>query len=289
MGIDKQIAVRFAPKHWSQFDRFSSFYFLTAQLSSHERQSIEGVANHFHKASRLLSVAEAIAPKISEDESQLKENGHTSNKRSLEFTAVLESALTALYSSIDCTRKTLYIIYPKAQGLPGSTRKLFQNARTEKLDDVIPEPIRGAIKEASWFVPLRVIRDSLTHTSTGACHRDRDTGKIRYFSDAVKPVSGKNYMDDFVGYIETLRDEINKFLGAVFFELNKFLDDSEVWQMCGIFYGRIYHRFVRASEAVDFNSGKCGAYEWFEKPENPTCPFSDSCGAYKNKRLHQFR
>lgn len=283
MSIDNQIVVRFAPEWWGQIDRFSSFYFLTAKPANIDRQAIEGVANHFHKANRLLRVAETIAPRIDEDENELQDKGFTSGMRSLEFTAVVESAVTALYSSVDCARKTLNIVYPKAQGLPESTRKLFQNSVKDKIDDSIPQPIRSALKGANWFLPLRVLRDALTHTNTGSCHRDRETGEIRYFSDAVKPISGKGYVDDFMHYLMSVRDEINRFLGVVFLELNKSLDDSEVWQMCGTFFGRIYHRFVRASEAVDFNSGRCGAYEWFEKEENPTCPFVKSCGAYQNK------
>lgn len=73
----------------------------------------------------LLAVAQAIAPNLEEDEKELKAQGFTSARRAAEFTAVVESALTALYSSVDCTRKILNILYPKAQGLPESTRKLF--------------------------------------------------------------------------------------------------------------------------------------------------------------------
>lgn len=286
MSIDKQILVRFAPEQWGQIDRFISFYFLTAKPTDLERQAIEGVMNHFHKANRLLSVAQDIAPLIEEDETELREKSFTSGRRSLEFTAVVESAITALYSSVDCTRKTLRIVYPKAQGLPDSTRKLFQNATNGKIDQSIPASIRDALTGADWFVPLRVLRDALTHTNTGSCHRDHETGKIRYFSSAVKPISGKGYVDDFLEYIFEVRDRINNFLGLIFSELNKTLDDSEVWHMCGTFFGRIYHRFVRPTEAVDFNSGRCGAYEWFEKDENPTCPFVESCGAYQNRRSH---
>jgi len=283
MSIDNQIVIRFSPEHWGKVDRFISFYLLSNSLIPRHRQAIEGVANHFHKARRLLDVAEAIAPKIAEDRAELEKNGHTGGRRSLEFTAVMESAVTALYSSVDCARKTLNIVYPKAQGLPESTRKLFQNAENDKIDNLIPVSIRSALKNAKWFMPLRVLRDALTHTNTGSCHLDEDSGEIRYFSDAVKAISGKGHIDNFMHYVLSVRDEINRFLGIVFAELNKCLDDSEVWQMCGFFYGRVYHRFVRPNEAVDFNSGRCGAHEWFDLEENPTCPFVASCGAYQNK------
>ena len=86
-----------------------------------------------------------------------------------------------------------------------------------------------------------------------------------------------------MAFVTSLRDHVSDFLGRVFRELNQNLEDSEAWQMCGIFYGRIYHRLVRPSKAVDFHSGRCGAYEWFELEENPTCPFVDSCDAYKRR------
>jgi hypothetical protein len=78
-----------------------------------------------------------------------------------------------------------------------------------------------------------------------------------------------------------LSNAVNVFLGEIFRFLNSELVDDEVWQLCGIFSGRIYSRFVSPKDANDFNSGKCDAYKWFEKEDNPTCPFVDSCEAYK--------
>ena len=57
--------------------------------------------------------------------------------------------------------------------------------------------------------------------------------------------------------------------------------DKELWQMCGIFNGFVYSRFVRPSEALDFNSGRCNA--WFDNSSIAQCPFADKCGAYKRK------
>ena len=285
MGIESQVVVRFAPQTWGQIDRFQHFFLVSRSLKDHEREALNGVSNHFQKALTLLAVAQSIAPRLEEDDAELREKGYTRALRASEFTAVVESALTAIYSSVDCARKTLNLLYPKAQGLPESTRKTFQNAAAGKIDEKVPQPIRDAFAQAAWFHPLRNIRDALTHTNTGFCSRDRETGRIRYFSAAVRPVSGTTYIEDFVGYVLNIRDRVNEFLGVVFLELNKGLEDTETWQMCGIFSGRVYHRFVRPSEAIDFNSGRCGAFEWFELEGNPTCPFVEVCGAYKRRRI----
>jgi hypothetical protein len=41
--------------------------------------------------------------------------------------------------------------------------------------------------------------------------------------------------------------------------------------------------YLRPLGEITFHSGACGAWVWFELPENPTCPFKDDCGAYLNK------
>jgi hypothetical protein len=285
VGIKTEIIVRFAPNDWGEVERFQQFFKRAANLSNADREALSGVANHFHKAVHLLNVARTIAPNLQEEQKELEERGFTSGRRAAEFTSVVESALTALYSSVDCTRRILKTLYPKAQGLPESTRKLFQNAADGKIDLTIPEGIRYALSNAEWFRPLRIVRDALTHTNTGCCSLDRGTGAVRYFHDAFKPICDRTYIDDLMEFVANLRDCLNRFLGCVFRELNRSLEDIETQQMCGIFYGRIYHRFVRPSEAIDFHSGRCGAYEWFELEEHPTCPFVDSCGAYKRRKL----
>jgi hypothetical protein len=39
-------------------------------------------------------------------------------------------------------------------------------------------------------------------------------------------------------------------------------------------------RNVDASAPLNFDNGTCIAYQWFELPENPSCPFLENCGAY---------
>jgi hypothetical protein len=58
-----------------------------------------------------------------------------------------------------------------------------------------------------------------------------------------------------------------------------------VQQTCGFVEGRILLRYLDPTEPLTFNSGQCFAYQWFERPENPTCPFVETCGAYQRKML----
>lgn len=105
----------------------------------------------------------------------------------------------------------------------------------------------------SGFLPLRIVRDALTHTNIGSCFRDRETGAIRYFSNALKPICERTYIDDFMAFVATFRDRVNDFLGHVFHELIQNLEDIETWQMCGIFYGRGYHRLFVPAKRLTFN------------------------------------
>ena len=43
-------------------------------------------------------------------------------------------------------------------------------------------------------------------------------------------------------------------------------------QVCGFVEGRILMRYLNSTEPLTFDSGQCFAYQWFERPENPTCP-----------------
>jgi hypothetical protein len=87
-------------------------------------------------------------------------------------------------------------------------------------------------------------------------------------------------IEDVIAKLVEFRDTINAFLGCVFTEINQELEDLETDQMCGVFNGRFYERSVKPSEAVDFHGGRCKSHEWFDKSENPACPFKDRCDAY---------
>jgi hypothetical protein len=223
-----------------------------------------------------------------EDRAELDENGYTASKRSYEFAAVVEALLLSLYSAVDCTRKVLRAAYPKAQGFPDSTRKLFANAKNGKLDENVPLAIREALADADWFTEFRLLRDALTHSDSGSCHLDDETGKIFYFNEVFRGFREPSYIEDFMAYIDQRIGEVNTFMIRIFSELNRTLNDKEVWVICGFFYGRCFSRYVSPSEATHFGAGRCDAYTWFEADENPTCPFVDRCDAYSQRhRSHQ--
>ena len=46
---------------------------------------------------------------------------------------------------------------------------------------------------------------------------------------------------------------------------------------------RLLERWVNPADELTFDSGRCASWQWFERPENPTCPFKENCGAYRNK------
>lgn len=272
----------FAPEQWGQLERFSKFYAATFPLSVIGKRSVSGAVNHFHKAFVLKSLATKLASNIELDRQELEENGYTPAVNARELSAVIESIVTELYSSLDCTRKVLSEIYKKYRGVPDSTRKFFQNANAGKFDSEFPEFLLDAIKEAKWYPKLQKFRDELTHSDIGSCHLDKETDKIFYMHTGLGEKDKSLVIDDIFIKIEEFVNNVNTFTEKVFWFLNQQLKDEEIFQMCGIFYGRIYSRYVSPHNATDFNSGRCDAYRWFEKEDNPSCPFMKTCGAYKN-------
>jgi hypothetical protein len=218
------------------------------------------------------------------DRLEFEEKGFSQNVASSEVAAVAESAIMSLYASIDTARKIITYIFSRYRGLPDSTRRTFKAAIDGTIDERVPEQIRAAFKNGDWYPRFRRLRDALTHTGTGSCHLDLTTSQVAYYHSALSDGNKVLNSPDVFAELENLFGQVNQFLGQVFSSLNQTLKDEEVWQMCGIFVGRIYSRYVRLSEAVDFNSGRCDAHSWFDSPDNPRCPFADTCGAYQRRQ-----
>ncbi len=276
------LGVSFYPPKWGEVDRFSHFYSTTYKLGERLAGILRGVAGHFHKAIILEELARSIAPDLRKDREELSAKGYSGNKNGARLATVIETIFSELYSSVDCARQIVGGIYHGYQGIPDSTRKCFQNAAEGKLDPKLPEPIRDAFAKASWFHKLRKLRDAVTHSDVGSCYLDESSGKTRYINSAIKEDDNKCLIiEDVFERIESFKKDVNSFEGKVFRVLNQTLKDDETFQICGFFNGRVYSRFVRPSEAIDFNSGRCDALSWFEKEGNPRCPCTDNCGAYK--------
>lgn len=273
----------FAPEQWGTLEKFSKFYSGTFELTKSGQRSVSGAINHFHKCLILKQLALKLIPNLEKDEAELEQNGYTNAANSKELSAVIESCLLELYSSVDCTRKVLTEIYSKKyQGIPNSTRKYFDRINTGKIDGNFPEQLIVAVKEADWYEEFRKLRDELTHLDTGTCHKNKETGKIFYMHSGFT-IDGKALViEDIIHQVDQYISGVNQFNGRVFAFLLSQLEDKPILQFCGIFNGRMYTRLVSPHEAKDFHSGTCEAKKWFELEENPSCIFVNECGAYKN-------
>jgi hypothetical protein len=284
--MENPTVISFAPDRWGQLERFAKFHSGTFQFTPTTQKALSGAINHFRKAVTFKNLAVKLVPNLELDEKELEAHGYTPALNSKELSAVIEGVTLELYSSIDCTRKIISEIYGRYPGITkDSTRKLFQNAFDNKIDERVPEFLRTTIKEANWYPAFRKVRDELTHSDIGSCHRDTKTGKVFYMHSGFQIDGRALVIEDIFGKIEEDFSNVNGFLGKVYAHLNTLLSDKEVWQMCGIFGGRIYSRFVVPSQAIDFNSGYCDAFRWFEKEPDHICPLIERCGAYKNRRL----
>lgn len=272
----------FVPELWGSLQKFSHFYSGTYQFKKSVQRSISGAINHFNKGLILKNLALQLIPTLEIDETELKQNGYTSARNSHQISAVIESSILELYSSLDCTRKVITEIYSKYQGIPNSTRKYFANIKNKKVDDNFPQELVIAVTEAIWYDQFLSIRDELTHLDVGTCFKNRDTQKINYMHSGV--IKNENFLiiDDIFQYIEQLIHNVNQFTGRTFSYLLTQLKDEPILQFCGVFNGRMYTRYVSPNEAIDFNSGICSSKEWFDLEENPTCIFAHECGAYRN-------
>lgn len=282
------MVVSFYPPQWGEIDRFAHFHSTTYSFDERTRNILKGVNGHFHKAILLQELAKSLAPELKKDREELSEKGFTGNKNGARLAAVIETILCEFYSCVDCTRQVVAEIFGKLQGVTSkSTRKFFQNAAEGKLDQKLPELIREAFGKATWYHELRKVRDAVIHSDVGSCRLEEGTGKISYFNGAVR--DGEKYLsiEDVFQRTKHFEQEVNSFLGKIFHVLNTTLKDEETFQLCGFFEGRVYSRFVRPSEAIDFNSGRCDALSWFEKDGNPRCPFADKCGAFMTAKKSQ--
>lgn len=275
--------IQFAPEHWGTLERFEHFYSGTYSFDKFTQKALPGASNHFRKSLILKDVAIRQTQLLAEDDHELEKKGYTSAKRGKELSAIIEASIQELYSSIDCARKVVSHIYRNHRGMKQSTRKLFHAAKEGKIAVTVPEAIRTAFASADWYDDFRILRDQLTHSDVGFCHRDKNSGKIAYLNGALGNAERAFVIPDILAYFDELVKSINKILGEIFNSLNQSLNDKEMFQFCGIFSGRVYSRMVKPSEAVDFNSGRCSAYVWFEKEDQPVCPFKNTCGAYLNR------
>ena len=272
--------ILFDPQKWGTQQRFQHFYSTTYSFDRSTQYAIRGSENHFYKALHIIEVAKEFSPRLSEDQVELEGKGYTNSIRSKELSALIEAIILEFYSSIDCTRHVVTTIYKKHQGVKESTRRFFQAASDDRIAETVPSEIRDAFKAAQWYDELRRIRDALTHSDIGSCNLDKTSQIISYMHSELGDDKSAFIIKDIFAYLATLKVQINQFTGKVFNCLNATILDKEVKQICGIFNGFVYSRFVRPSGAIDFSSGRCNA--WFDNSV-ANCPFADKCEAYAQK------
>lgn len=275
----------FVPEHWGEVERFLQFYEHTYSFEARDKRAVAGVRAHFNKALRLIELAEKLRPNLDIDNTELEEKGFTPAANAEEIVTVVEAAIVEMYSTVDCSVKVLRAVYgPNSRGFKDSTRKFFQGVA--KIEGAFPDSLKAAVTAAAWYRRLLHLRDELTHLATGHLHSDRETGLVRYDHYGLKEGDKPLSIDDIFGWLAKTLNEINAFVGLVFQQLNQTLADKEVFQTCGMVQGRMLWRYVSpAGGPLTFNSGRCGAWVWFEKPEFPTCPFTGFCGAYHRKAV----
>jgi hypothetical protein len=262
----------FAPERWGTLEKFQKFHHNTYTFNKNDFHALQGASNNLHKALTLYRVAKQHIITLEEDNEQLKKTGISSGIRGQELSALIESTIIALYSSLDCARMVVTGIYKNHRGVKQSTRKFFQSCYHGSIALTVPAEIRSAFKDASWYYDFMKLRDTLIHSDVGSCHQDGENKKIIYFLPALGTNTRVKVIDDIFEYIDKLIRQINSLL-----------NDTEIKQYCGIFNKRFYWRLVKPNEAIDFNSGRCDAHKWFDTTEISKCPFISTCGAYTRK------
>lgn len=270
----------FAPELWGQVDKFSQFHKETHTFNSDVTKAVGGINGHFQKALILRNLARRLEPNLAIDETEIREKGYTPASYSQEFSAVIEEVFTELYSSIDCARKVITTIYKKCRGIPDSTRKLFARAAAAQIG-TFPTELQTAFQSAVWFDELRAIRDELTHSGIGSCHKQAGQNNVTYMHGGILTNKKPLVINDVFGKIEEFINGVNLFLGQIFHFLNSQLKNQPTFALCGFFFGRAYARLIAIEEQIDFNSGTCQSRNWFDSEPDYKCPFADNCGAYQ--------
>jgi hypothetical protein len=273
----------FAPELWGEVDFFSKLCSETYKFSDRDRRALAGVIQHFEKSTMFHSLALKLRPNLDADQAELDRLGYTPATNARELVAVIEAAITELYSSIDCTAKVLRAIYePGSRGFKKSTRSLFRSF--DKIEGTFPDVLKNAFREANWYADLLHLRDELTHLGTGYCSLQQKTGNVQYMHVGIQTQGKPLIVDDIFDWLPKQINSVNLYLGTIFRTLRGSLKNTPVVVFCGMVEGRILMRHLDPTKEVTFASGQCGSYQWFEKPDAPTCPFVAACGAYARTR-----
>lgn len=272
----------FGPEESGEVERFMMFYASTYAFSPRDKRAVSGVSHHFQKAYRLYQLAQKLAPNLDLDEAELETHGVTPAHNAIELAMVLEAGFLELYSTLDCTVKTLFAVYhPDAKSKLKSTRGFF--AGGDRVWAKMPPEIVTLMEQTGWYKRLLHLRDELTHLAAGAVHRDRESRLIRYVHHGLTEEGRVFELEDVFVWTEQMLRTVNEWTGQIFHVLNASLSDTEIDVMCMMIDGRLMMRRVSGKPPVTFHSGRCLAASWFDLPANPRCPLADGCGAYERR------
>lgn len=273
----------FVPETWGEATRFQALHRGTYLLDDDTERALTGVTAHYGRCLMLTNLAKKLAPKGQAGQGKRRARGGADAALPEEASAAVETAILEMYSSVDCAAQVLRTIYgeEEARGARKLLGFFFRGARMRP--GAFPESLKSFLQEALWFEDLCRIRDELVHAGLGVVHWDERDGSAEYANPEVLLDGETLVLEDVFGWLEEKRGELNEFLGEVFRQLNETLNDRPVKTPCGMVGERLLERWVNPADELTFDSGRCASWQWFERPENPTCPFKESCGAYRNK------
>lgn len=283
---DNTFYTRFTPEQWNWEDRFSNFVGVSKVFDREARKGAKTSAGHLAKFEVLAGLANRIVPDLTKDREQFREKGYSDNRYHREFAALIEVLAAELYASLDGIRRVLFAVYRDVKGVQNqSTEKMFRRAADKEYGEGLPENITDALSAAheTWFPSLRRLRSEITHGETGSCHTDDETGRVRYFHEALGHGSKALVVDDVVAEINAWRMGVSQLKEAVFEHLCTMFEDEPLYQVCGMYRGRIYERFVVPSTDLSFGDGYCKSRKWFLKEAKFHCPLRHRCGAFHHE------
>lgn len=285
MSEPKPFLLQFAPEQWSPIHKLLAFVGPPFPDNSNIRIGLRDCERHLEKVKVFWRIAARLRENLALDRHELERLGATSNSNSQEFAAVCESIVSTLYSAVDGLRIHIFGVYSKIRGVQrGSNKHLFN--RAERYGPGFPNEIREFFISSrnSWFPALRNFRTELIHGATGSCFLQETTNKIMYMNDGIKGEDGRAFMiEDIESWLQNAEQGVRGLVESVAnFHYSK-LSSVPKFQICGFYLGRWYGRIVAPGNFLDFNTGYCLSYDWFENENDCFCPLAGQCGAYKRK------
>lgn len=248
-------------------------------------EALDICLNRLHKYDAFSRIADRIRRELPKDREELDRLGASRNLNSGEFGAVVEAMLGELYGTCDGVREFLSAIFPKVQGIPKKKNEtVFRRAYEGSYGPEFPEAVRVVLAEAyaSWFPSLRDLRTQIAHKEGGFFHLDPVTDKVIYWHGPA--VGDKRLIiDDVIQMVTKYEGEVRATLDSIAEHFLKQLLPKPRMYPCGTYLARIYLRMVAPAPDLNFHSGQCASWDWFEKDREFFCPLATQCGAYQRK------